>query len=62
MTQDEVSRSDHEEVLAAVQRDWRAWQFAAEALKGDCKIVLAAVRGNGCCPAARHGGAQGGPR
>eukprot|EP00971_Amphidinium_carterae_P157258 3117564-Amphidinium_carterae.1 len=43
---DEVWRSDHviEVVLTAVQHDGRALQFAAEALKGDREIVLAARR------------------
>eukprot|EP00971_Amphidinium_carterae_P145958 2893094-Amphidinium_carterae.1 len=44
---DEVWRSDHEVVLAAVRRDGLALKFAAEALKGDREIVLAAVQENG---------------
>eukprot|EP00971_Amphidinium_carterae_P009219 181804-Amphidinium_carterae.1 len=35
---DEVWRSNHEVVLAAVQRKGRNLQFAAEALKGDREI------------------------
>eukprot|EP00971_Amphidinium_carterae_P253809 5038755-Amphidinium_carterae.1 len=39
---DEIWRSDHEVVLAAVQANGRALEVAAEALKGDREIVLAA--------------------
>eukprot|EP00971_Amphidinium_carterae_P250940 4981585-Amphidinium_carterae.1 len=44
---DEIWRRDKEVVLTAVQQDWRAFQFAAEALKGDCEFVLTAVKKNG---------------
>eukprot|EP00971_Amphidinium_carterae_P097117 1922051-Amphidinium_carterae.1 len=44
---DEVWRSDHAVVLAAVREDERALQFAAETLKGDREIVLEAVQKRG---------------
>eukprot|EP00971_Amphidinium_carterae_P248756 4937945-Amphidinium_carterae.1 len=45
---DEVWRSDHGVVLAAVQANGQALRFAAEALQGDREIVLSAVQENGC--------------
>eukprot|EP00971_Amphidinium_carterae_P277585 5509224-Amphidinium_carterae.1 len=44
---DEVWKSDHEVVLAAVRAHGSALEFAAEALQGDREIVLTAVQQNG---------------
>eukprot|EP00971_Amphidinium_carterae_P147824 2930111-Amphidinium_carterae.1 len=44
---DEIWRRDHGVVLAFVQANGLALEFASEALKGDREIVLAAVRKRG---------------
>eukprot|EP00971_Amphidinium_carterae_P196826 3906595-Amphidinium_carterae.1 len=42
-----AGRGYRETVLAVVQQDWRALEFAAESCRGDRDSVLAAVKQSG---------------